>query len=89
MATLNFFRDEPVIAWLVLLGLLLLIVSVASVLRNSMPGRSKVKVVKQPAQIVKPTRFGNQTDLIVLFLGFLGLMLLLAFIGWIRSTFFG
>lgn len=35
---------------------------------------------------IKPTHFGNQTELVILLVG---LVLLLVVIGWIRSTFFG
>ncbi|MCL5669401.1 MAG: hypothetical protein M1392_05405 [Gammaproteobacteria bacterium] len=86
MEILNFFREDPLIAWLVLLGLLLAIVSVASALWNRIYGRSRAEVAKQPVHETKPTRFGNQTELIILLAG---ILLLLAVIGWIRSTFFG
>ncbi len=85
MELLNFLKDDPVIAWFSFLALLLIVVSVASVLWRRMAGRSQVDVAKQPAQVTKPTRFGNQTELVVLLLG---LVLLLGVIGWIRSTFF-
>jgi hypothetical protein len=51
-----------------------------------MSGRNPVDAAKQPAPVIKPTRFGNQTELVILFVG---LLLLLAVIGWIRSAFFG
>ncbi len=86
MDWLNFLKDDPVMAWFAFLALLLIVVSVASVLWRRMAGRSKVNVAKQPAQVTKDTRFGIQTDLIVLLLG---LVLLLSVIDWIRSTFFG
>ncbi len=85
MELLNFLLDDPVIAWFAFLALMLIVVPVASVLWRRMTGRSQADVAKQPAQVTKPTRFGNQTELVVLFLG---LMLLLGVIGWIRSTFF-
>jgi hypothetical protein len=49
-------------------------------------GRGQTGVAKQPVLETKTTRFGNQTELIILLVG---LLLLLAVIGWIRSTFFG
>lgn len=86
METINFLCEDPVIAWLVFLGLLVIIVPVASVLWRRMSGRSPADTVRQPVQATKPTRFGNQTELVILLLG---LLLLLLVIGWIRSTFFG
>lgn len=86
MEFLNFLREEPVMAWFVFLALLVTIVPMASVLWRRMPGRKPVDAAKQPVQAAKPTRFGNQTELIILFVV---LLLLLAVIGWIRSAFFG
>ncbi|OGI45483.1 MAG: hypothetical protein A2151_09590 [Candidatus Muproteobacteria bacterium RBG_16_65_34] len=85
MEFLNFFREDPVMAWLVFLGLLVIIVPAASVLWGRMAGRNPVDTAKQPVGAAKPIRFGNQTELVILLLG---LLLLLAVIGWIRSTFF-
>lgn len=85
MDWLNFLKDDPVMAWFAFLVLLLIVVSVASVLWCRMAGRSQADVAKQPAQVTKETRFGNQTELVVLFLG---LLLLLGVIGLIRSMFF-
>jgi hypothetical protein len=34
----------------------------------------------------KPVRFGNQTELVLIFVG---ILLLLAIVGWIRPVFFG
>ncbi len=68
MDWLNFLKDDPVIAWFAFLALLLIVVPAASVLWRRMAGRSQVNVAKQPAQVTKPTRFGNLTELIVLFL---------------------
>lgn len=85
MELLNFLREEPVMAWLVLIALLVTIVPMASVLWRRMSGRKPVDAAKQPVQATKPTRFGNQTELVILFVG---LLLLLAAIGWMRSTFF-
>lgn len=86
MEILNFFREDPSIAWLVLLGLLLAIVPVASALWNRIYGRSQADAAKQPVQVAKPARFGNHTELIILLAG---LLLLLAVIGLIRGIFFG
>ena len=72
-------------AWFVFLALLVTIVPVASVLWRRMSGRSQAEVAKQSVHETKPVRFGNQTELIILFVG---LLLLLAVIGWIRSTYF-
>lgn len=81
----NFLREEPVMAWFVLIAFLVTIVPVASVLWHRMSGRNPVDAAKQPAPAIKPTRFGNQTDLIILLAG---LLLLLLVIGWIRSNLF-
>ncbi len=86
MELLNFLLDDPVIAWFAFLALMLIVVAVASVLWRRMAGRGQADVAKQPEQVTKPIRFGNQTELVVLLLG---ILLLLGVIGWIRSTFFG
>ena len=86
MEFINFLREEPVMAWLVFLALLLTIVAAVSVLRRKMSGRNPIDVAKQPVQTTKPVRFGNQTELILV-LG--GILLLLAIIGSIRTIFFG
>ena len=86
MDWLNFLKDDPVMAWFAFLAFMLIVVSVASVSWRRMTGRSQADGAKQPVQTTKPTRFGNQTELVVLFLG---LVLLLGVIGWVRSTFFG
>ena len=86
MEFLNFLREEPVMAWLVFLGLLITIVPVAAVLWRKMSGSNSVAKATIPIQAAKPTRFGNQTELIILFLG---LLLLLVVAGWVRATFFG
>ena len=85
MEFLNFLREEPVMTWFVLLAILLIIVLVVSALWRSVSGRNSIDAAKQPAQVTKSTRFGNQTELVILFVG---LLLLLAVIGWIRGTFF-
>lgn len=86
MEFLNFLREEPVMAWFVLIALLVIIVPVASVLWRGMSGRKPADAVKQSVQATKPTRFGNRAELIILLVG---LLLLLLVIDWIRSTFFG
>lgn len=86
MEFLNFLREDPVMAWLVFLGLLITVVPVAAVLWRKMSRSKPIDKPTTPIQAVKPTRFGNQTELIILFLG---LLLLLVVAGWIRATFFG
>ncbi len=86
MEILNFLREEPTMAWFAFLALLVTIVPLASVLWRRMSGRSRTDAAKPPVHDFKPARFGNQTELILLLAG---LLLLLALIGWIRSTFFG
>jgi hypothetical protein len=84
MEFLNFLREEPVMAFLVFLGVLLTVVPVAAVLWRKMSGRKPVPEVKQPVRASKPVRFGNQTELIILLVG---ILLLLAVVGWIRNIF--
>ncbi|MCR4299392.1 MAG: hypothetical protein NUV75_11715 [Gallionella sp.] len=86
MEFVSFLREEPMMAWFVFLALLVTIVPAASVLWRRMFGRGQAEVAKPPVHETKPTHFGNQTELVILFLG---LLLLLAVIGWIRSAFFG
>lgn len=86
MEFLNFLREEPVMAWLVFLGLLITVVPVAAVLWRKMSGRNPVEEVKQAVQATKPVRFGNQTELVLVLVG---ILLLVAMIGWIRHILFG
>lgn len=86
MEFLNFLREEPVMGWFVFLALLITVVPAASVLWRRVFSRNQAEVKKQPAPETKSTHFGNQTELVILFVG---LLLLLALIGWIRSAFFG
>jgi uncharacterized membrane protein YhaH (DUF805 family) len=86
MELLNFLREEPMMAWLAFLALLVTIVPVAAVLWRRMFRRGQTGAAKQPAHETKPARFGNQTDLIILLVG---LLILLAVINWVRSAFFG
>jgi hypothetical protein len=84
MEFLNFLREEPVMAWLVFLGLLLSVVPVAAVLWRKMSGRNPVEEVKQPVRATKPVRFGNRTELALVLVG---ILLLLAIAVWIRNIF--
>ncbi|OGB23831.1 MAG: hypothetical protein A3I66_20775 [Burkholderiales bacterium RIFCSPLOWO2_02_FULL_57_36] len=86
MEFFNFLREEPEMAWFVLIALLVTIVPIVSVLWHKLSGRSPIDTAKQPNQATKPTRFGNQTELIILLVG---ILLLLAVAIWIRSAFFG
>ena len=89
MTLIQFLIDTPVVAFLLLLGLLVTVVPmVAAVFSRKKSGRSDspgapVMPEKPPAN----TRFlGTQMDLAVLILG---LFLLLSVIGWARKNFFG
>jgi hypothetical protein len=86
MDFLNFLREDPVMAWLVFLGLLLAVVPVAAVLWRKMSGRKPMEETREPARSAKPVRFGNQTEL---FLILVGILLLLAIAAWIGGFFFG
>ena len=87
MAFLNVLREDPLIAWFVFLALLITVVPAVSVLWRRMSGRNEPDAAKQPVRATKSTRFafGSRTDLVILLLG---LLLLLAVIGWVRSIFF-
>jgi hypothetical protein len=84
MEFLNFLREEPVMAWLVFLGVLITVVPVAAVLWRKMSGRIPDDEVRKPVRATKPVRFGNRTELALLLAG---ILLLLAIIGWIRNIF--
>lgn len=86
MELLNFLREEPMMAWFAFLALLVTLVPAVVVLWRRMFRRGQAEAAKQPVHETRPTRFGNQTELIILLVG---LLLLLAVISWIRSTFFG
>jgi len=86
MEFLNFLHEDPVIAWLMLLGLLVTVVPAAWVLWCRLSGHRPVKAAKQPVRATKSTHFGNQTELMLVLIG---LVLLLALFGWIRGTFWG
>jgi hypothetical protein len=87
MEFLNFLREEPMMAWFVSVALLIVaIVPVASVLWRRVAGHSQAEAAKRPVHETKPTRFGNQAELIILLAG---ILLLSAEIGWIRSALYG
>jgi len=86
MEFVDILREDPVLAWLVFLGLLVTVLPAGLWLWGKISGRTADEAEISPMRATKPTRFGNQTELVILFLG---LLLLLAAIGWIRSTFFG
>lgn len=86
MEFLNFLREDPVMAWLVFLGLLLAVVPVTAVLWRKMSGRKPMEETREPARAANPVRFGNQTEL---FLLLVGILLLLAIAAWIGGIFFG
>jgi Flp pilus assembly protein CpaB len=69
MEFLNSLREEPVMAWLVFLGLLITVAPVAAVLWRKMSRSPPVEEVKQPVQETKPVRFGNQTELVLVLVG--------------------
>ena len=69
--------------WFVLIALLVAVAPIASVLWHRRSGSNSLDAAKQPAQMIKPTRFGNQTEIVILLVG---LMLLLALISWIRNV---
>jgi hypothetical protein len=84
MEFLNFLREDPVMAWLVFLGILLTVVPAANVIWRKLSGRKTAEEVEQPMRTTRPFRFGFQTELVLLLVGILWL---LAIIGGIRSFF--
>ncbi len=86
MEILNFLREEPVTGWFVFLALLITVVPAASVLWRRIFRRNEATEKTRPVPETTSTHFGNRTELVILLVG---LLLLLALIGWIRSTFFG
>jgi hypothetical protein len=74
MEFLNFLRDDPVMAWLVFLGLLLTVVPVAAMLWRKLSGRKTAEDVKQPVRTNRPFRFGFQTELVLVLVGILWLL---------------
>jgi hypothetical protein len=83
MEFLNFLREDPVVAWLVFLGLLLTVVPLAAVLWRKLTGSKTAEEVKQPERATRPFR-GIQRELVLVVVGILWL---LAIIGGIRSFF--
>jgi hypothetical protein len=83
MEFFNVLREEPLIAWFVFLALLVTVVPAVSLLWRRISGQPVAAA--QPLEATKSTRFGNQAELVVLFLG---VVLFLAVTGWIASTFF-
>jgi hypothetical protein len=45
-------------------------------------GRKPADTAKEPARATKPVRFGNQTELVLLLVG---ILLLLAIVGWMGN----
>ena len=86
MEILNFLREEPVMGWFVFLALLIMVVPAASVLWRWIFRRNETEQKTRPVPETTSTHFGNRTELVILLVG---LLLLLALIGWIRGTFFG
>jgi hypothetical protein len=84
MEFLNFLREDPVMAWLVFLGILLTVVPAANVIWRKLSGHKTAEEVEQPMRTTRPFRFGFQTELVLLLVGILWL---LAIIGGIRSFF--
>jgi hypothetical protein len=84
MEFLNFLREDPVMAWLVFLGVLLTVVPAANVIWRKLSGRKTAEEVEQPMRTTRPFRFGFQTELVLLLVGILWL---LAILGGIRSFF--
>lgn len=78
-------REDPVLVWLLFLGLLIIIVPAASVLWGKRPGRTAGDAENSPPRATGSTRFGNRAEFIILFWG---LVLLVAAILWIRRAFF-
>lgn len=84
MEFLNFLREDPVMAGLVFLGILLTVVPAANVIWRKLSGRKTAEEVEQPERTTRPFRFGFQTELVLVLVGILWL---LAIIGGIRSFF--
>jgi hypothetical protein len=86
MTLIQFLIDTPVVAFLLLLGLLVTVVPLVMGLMSRKKPENPDNVggpMKEPPT----TRFlGTQMDIAILIFG---IFLLLALIGWIRKTFFG
>ena len=85
MEFITFLREDPVMAWLAFLALLIIIVPAFSVVRRKMSGGNLLDDAI-PAKAAKPAHFGNQTELVIVLAG---LLIALAVASWIRATFFG
>lgn len=89
MEFITFLREDPVMAWLAFLALLIIIVPALSVLWRKMSGgnlQGKAIIPAKAAKPAKPAHFGNQAELVIVLAG---LLIVLAVAGWIRATFFG
>lgn len=86
MEFFNFLREQPAMAGLVLLAVLITIVPVANMLWKKIFGGNTTNLPKPATPATKSTHFGNQTELIILLLG---LVVLLILIGGLLSLFFG
>jgi hypothetical protein len=83
---LNVLREDPTMAGLALVALMIIILPIGSVIWQRIFGRASADPAKQPAKAAKPTRFGNRTELTLLLAG---LLLFLAITGWIIKRFPG
>jgi hypothetical protein len=86
MEFITFLRAEPVIGWFMFLAIMLIVVSVASVLWVKIAGRKPDEVAEAPMPATRSRSFGNQTDLVILFIG---LLLAVVVIALIRGIFWG
>ena len=71
MEFLNFLRDDPAMAGLAAVGLMIIILPIGALLWRRISGRPADVSIKQSAASAKPTRFGNRTELTLLFVGLL------------------
>jgi len=89
MCFIQFLIDTPVVAFLLLLGLLVTVVPVVAAVfsRKKSVHSDSPGVAPTPAKAPSNTRFlGTQMDIAILIFG---LLLLLGVIGWARKNFFG
>jgi hypothetical protein len=86
MTFIQFLIDTPVVAFLLLLGLLVTVVPVVVALLSRRKS-GHPDDVSTPANGPPTPRFlGTQMDIAILIFG---LLMLLALIGWVHKTFFG
>ena len=78
MEFLNFLREQPAMAGLVLLALLLTIVPVINMLWKKIFGGNTTNLPRPTKQTTQSTRFGNQTELIILLLGLVVVLVLIS-----------